>query len=296
MISLRDFQETIVRDAETLDALIQIAHARARDLVLVHQPPALRKIFGSLRKRISDFVPSLAAPPSTPYMSAEMSAAYLFLTARHHRSDQSYIEGLIHFQQAGIFHEHGLFRHEILLDLTPSRGERLIGDYLWSRWNGDTNREIISKELYQLLPHDTYRYLGSIAFNLEFPIDVPSTNAGALWFYIVPAAEPPADWHHSDDLIIFRSSLTLPPGTVRSVKTRGRDGKAFVRGLTPGEYRAKVIWERNPPARIWRSNAYLGITGDYESIQTQPLTVTAGQTVTNISIAITNAIGQPLPP
>ena len=68
------------------------------------------------------------------------------------------------------------------------------------------------------------------------------------------------------------------------------------RDLTPGEYRAKVIWERNPPAGIWRTNAYLGITGDYESIQTLPITVTAGQTVTNISIAMTNSVGQPLSP
>jgi hypothetical protein len=295
LISLTDFHEKIVRDPETLNALNQTAHAMAKALVLQHQPPPLRKMFSSLRNRVADFVPALAAPPSTLYMSGEVSAAYLFLTARHYRSDQSFIEGLIHFEHDGIFHEHGPMRDEIDLHLTPSRGERLIGDYLWSRWNGETNREIISKELYQLLPHDTYRYLGSVAFNLQFPIDVPSTNSGALWFYLVPADEPPAKWDRSSDLITFRSTLGRAfgmGGMRRSSDTLGRTGKATVRGLTPGEYRAKVIWERNPPAGIWRTNAYLGITSDYESIQTEPIIVKAGETVTNISVAITNLIGQ----
>ena len=84
--------------------------------------------------------------------------------------------------------------------------------------------------------------------------------------------------------------LNLHPHRPRA-STPGREGKVDVRALTPGTYRAKFIWERNPPRGFgWRTNIYLGTTNDYESAFTQPITIQAGETITNISVAITNFI------
>ena len=63
-------------------------------------------------------------------------------------------------------------------------------------------------------------------------------------------------------------------------------------GLTPGDYRFKLIWERHP-ARTWRTNFYAAIPGDYESLETKPITVKAGETMENIPLACTNRLGGP---
>ena len=184
-------------------------------------------------------------------------------------------------------------RERIELDFSVSHSERLIGDFLWSRWNGDTNREILAREMYQLLPQDTYRYLGCVEFKLLFPVDIPSTNTGTLWAYLIPADVPPEEWDQASDLITFQSSLSYRPFRPGVSATLGREGKVDIRALTPGEYRAKFIWERNTPAAgMWgRTNVYLGTTNDYQSILTQPITIKAGETIKNISVSITNLIG-----
>src|SRR5688572_9552118 len=71
----------------------------------------------------------------------------------------------------------------------------------------------------------------------------------------------------------------------------GPEGKVFIRGLTPGDYRIKLIWERNLPLRPSRTNFYTAISGDYESIETKPISVKAGEIAENIQLACTNRLG-----
>jgi hypothetical protein len=290
LLSLGDFKEMVVRDAEMIDALNEAAYAKAKELVLKHQPPALRRMFSSIRSRVAEFIPSLSTKPARAYMQGDTVAAYLFIGARRRGSDAPLIQGLVHFAQKGI--QHGYSRgNDIDLKLNVSSPERLVGDFLWSRWNGLTNLEVFPRETYQLLPTDTYRHLGSVTFDLHFPYTLSTTNAGRVWVYLFPAEVPPTEWHQSSDLLAFIGTVGFHIPT-ESAKILGRDGTAKVYGLTAGDYRAKFIWEPKNQAMTWHTN-HFGTLGDYESLLSEPFTIQPGVTATNISIAITNLVTAP---
>ena len=294
LISLHDFKETVVQDPDTLNSLNRIAHAKAKQLVLQHQPPPLHKILGALKDRVVQFAPSLGSPSSRPDLRGEIAAAYLFLTARQYASDKAFIERLVSFPPEGIQHSVPLINSILKVDCWVSHQERLVGDFLMSRWNGDTNREFIAKEMSLLIPHDQLRHLGTIRINVTFPIDVPPTNSGLVWVYLTPSNVAPAAWVKSSELLSFSSPLYFPVhyGNPPPTTTLGRKGQVTVRGLTPGDYRAKIIWDRiGPTGGLWRTNIHTGVPGDYESTHTPPITVKAGELIENIHLAVTNLIG-----
>ena len=288
LISLENFQETVVKEEGKLRVLNEVARAQAKEKVVKHQPPPLRKMLGALRTKVAKLVPALASQPGRGYLDAETAAAYLFLAARQISSDRLYIEGLVNFPAKGVQHGHAWDSRGLNLSFCVT-GERVVGDFLMSRWNGETNREVIAKPMYLLVPQDTFRSLGSIKFDLKFPLLVSSTNAGNLWAYIVPAAEAPENWDKAHELLMFSGSLA--DRGMGMERTLGPDGMVGIHGLTPGEYRAKFIWEQNRPAGTWRTNVYLGSSGDFESVLTEAIAVKAGETVTNVSVAVTNRIG-----
>jgi hypothetical protein len=290
LLSLGDFKEMVVRDAEMIDALNEAAYTRAKELVLEHQPPALRRMFSSIRSRVAEFIPSLSSKPARAHMQPDTVAAYLFIGARRRASDAPLIQGLVHFSQKHIQHGHNR-GNEIDLRLNVSSPERLVGDFLWSRWNGLTNLEVLPQKTYQLLPTDTYRHLGSVTFDLKFPYSLFNTNAGRVWVYLSPAEVPPNEWHESSDLLAFLGSLGFHASS-QGAKILGGTGTATVHGLTAGDYRAKFIWEPKNQTVMWRTN-HLGVHGDFESLLSAPFTIKPGLTTTNISIAITNLVTAP---
>ena len=294
LISLQNFTETVVQDPDTLNSLNKIAHAKAKELVLQHQPPPLRRMFGALKDRVAQLVPSLGSPSSRQYMRGETAAAYLFLTARQHPSDKAFIEGLVRYPPHGIQNTDGRINPRLNVRFLVAYPERFVGDFLLSRWNGDTNRELIAQEMSLLIPQVKLRYLGTIRIDVTFPIDVPITNSGLLWIYLTPPNVAPAEWAESDDLLTFSGFLNFPRiGVYHTPQpaTLGREGQVTICGLTPGDYRAKIIWDRTgPTSGLWR-NIHTGVGGDYESIHTPTITVKAGELIENIHLAVTNRIG-----
>ncbi len=290
LISLDTFKLTLVDDPEKISRLNEIARHKALELISEHQPSSLRRILTTLQQRISRIYPSAAPAYRRNYMTVETSAAYLFLTWRKQSGDKIYIEHLLGFPSEGI--ERGMFMREASLDINyeAKGGERLLGDYLLSRWNGETNREMLPREMHLLLPQDSARYLGAIHLDFQLPIQVPRTNSGVLWTYLIPARLPVGQTNTSADVITFSTSLQY--GVDQSGGPPiGPQGSANFRLLTSGDYRLKMIWDRHALPGTWRTNIYAAMPGDYESSETSTITVKPGQVTEHISLVCTNRLG-----
>ncbi len=293
VISLETAEVTVVKDPRKISELNQIAYRRAQELVSLHQPAPLRRMFTALQASVAKIAPSLAPLYQSRHIPAETAASYLFLATRKNSSDRSYIEHLVQYPSEGIQDGYGRTDSKFDIGYSVTGHERAIGDYLLSRWNGETNREVLLRETYLLLPDDSLHYLGSINVDLELPMKISPTNAGIVWAYVIPNRVPAGDWNRSSDVIPFRTYLQFPP--FQTGEPIGPKGQATFRYLSPGEYRLKMIWERNPPAGLWRTNIYTGLPGDYESAETPPIQVEAGEIAGPISLSSTNRIGKPGP-
>jgi hypothetical protein len=288
LISLADGKEILVQDPKMLVRLNSLAREKAQELVLQHQPPPLRKMLAALKASVAKLVPTLQTPFYRPYMVGETAAAYLFLTARRNVADKTFVEGLVQFPPEGIQDGHLIGQDRFDISCSVTRSERLIGDLLLSRWNGNTNREAIPRETYLLVPHDVFEHLGTIKLDFKLPMPLPRTNVGNFWAYLVPANVPSDKWHKSDQVISFRTFLEHP-GAPHSTPP-GTEGTLNLRAITPGEYRVKMIWERYPTARMWRTNAYIAIPGDYESVESTIIKVGPGE-INKITLSCTNRVG-----
>jgi hypothetical protein len=142
-----------------------------------------------------------------------------------------------------------------------------------------------------LIPQDSYRYLGTIKIDFELPGEIPGTNAGVLWTYVIPAALPHGKWKQSRDALSLACHIDWLP--FQNLYEPGTEGRANIYGITPGDYRVKLVWERHPPAGIWRTNAYTAIPGDYESSESETIHVNAGENRIVVPLACTNRLGDP---
>jgi hypothetical protein len=277
----------VPKSPQTIARLNEMAHQQAEAMVLEDQPPALRRIAEAARAQFAKLVPSLAGPQRGYGRLHDSGSAYLFLAARHRPEDKHYIEGLALASWSGI--QSGLpFNADPLL-FTFSSHERTLGDYLLGRWNGLTNCDVRAKENHLLLPMDYLYSLGAVTVKLDLGIKMPD-QPGALWAYAIPAALPPMQWTNSSELAAVKAEL-VHGKAIRSNGARlGSTGYLNIRSLTPGSYRLKLVWERHPPPGVWRTNIYLPQPGDYESVESAPVTVVKGQLAT-VTLACTNRVG-----
>jgi hypothetical protein len=287
LISLKDFKETIVKDEEQLRRLNEEARARAAELVLQHQPTPLRRAVNAVQAQVGKIFPSLAQPQQRIFMTAEITPAYLFLAARKKASDKGYIENLVTFPTQGVQQAHPMGM-PLQLTFTAVGAERVIGDFLLAKWNGETNRDYFSMETYIMVPDEPSKYLGMIRGSIELPIKIFDSNAGNIWAYLIPARVPVGKWNESDQTIPFSLSLNRGLGPNNTLPKKG---EVAFKGILPGEYRVKFVWERHPGGGMWRTNMYTAVAGDYESAESGSIVVKAGETVRDISVLCTNRIG-----
>lgn len=291
LISLDDFKTSVVTDPKVMVTVNKLAQVKARELALLHQPPRLRRILSRLQNSIAEYIPSLGTASTRPHMHRDVIGAYMFLAARRQSSDLPLIEGLVNHHTDGLQRAHGHIDDNFVVNLNISHPERLVGDFLLGQWQGETNREFRLMPTYYLLPQDTHRYLGSAKFKVEFPVPVQSTNTSYLWAYFIPADIAATKWEESDELIAFTVPLQTFSGRTSS-ELLGSEARVNVYGLSPGDYRAKFVWERARPAGVWRTNVYLGTVGDFESGQSPVINVKAGEIIKEVAVGVTNRVGQ----
>jgi len=288
VISLNDFQQTIVKDENQLKRLNELARNKAEERVLEHQPPPLRQALRAVQMQARKFFPSMARPQPR-ILSAETSPAYLFLAARRRAAHKAYLEKLVTYPLEGV-------QHGDLIGVSPMEfvfmgsSERVLGDFLLSRWNGDTNREYETKGTSILVPDEPMKYLGTVRTSVELPIEIPD-NGGNIWVYLIPAQVAAGKRNGSREVTTFLLSLAYAAQQFGPMDTRPSQGEAVFKAISPGEYRLKFVWERHPAATMSYINRYTALAGDYESAESDSFVVKAGETLQGLSISCTNRIG-----
>lgn len=287
LISLKDFKGSVVEDAGRIDFLSQLAHDRALELVLWHQPSPLKQALARLREKAGQLISSIGVQKTYGYMSTDVTAAYFFLAVRKDSGVKSYLEHLVTSPFNGIQAGH---RHSGILDFSgmPGMQERVLGDYLLSRWNGETNTSF-ARETHVLVPDEPLKRLGSIHGNLKLPVDFRK-NPGMLWAYLIPAKVPYGKWNESTEVIPYRIPLTDDGSSMNTVHVR--DAEVSFKAVIPGEYRLKFIWERHANLNTWSAINYTNAApGDFESIESPGFRVDAGVITRNLNFSCTNRIG-----
>lgn len=272
--------------------LEEAATSRALDRVSIHQPGSIKAMLKPLQEKAAEFLPGFQRPaPSRLLMDEALYGSYVFLTARKNPKARKYIEGLLTYPIESKTSGIGYFsppRFEV------SSHERAIGDALWSQWNGLD--EVWEEEELGMGGRRRGRklnYFGVMEGSVQLPIDIPADKPGAVWVYLIPANLEEGDWQNKEAVTTLFCDLDFKkrwPGMGGLNQSSVRDQVRYVFStVIPGEYRVKAVWDRRPPYASGEERG-LPSPGDYESFESDNLTVTAGERFF-IDLDCTNRVG-----
>ena len=125
-----------------------------------------------------------------------------------------------------------------------------MGDWLLDRWDGVSN-DLLQRGSYLMLPTDYTSHLGAIFVKVELGIPLP-LQPGTWWAYLIPLSVPVGHWTNSPEVVAVKTEL--PPRRAEEVYEHDTPASVRFQSLTPGDYRLKLVWERHPPAGVWRTN------------------------------------------
>jgi hypothetical protein len=289
LISLKDYKPAVVQDQQQIAFLNDLAREKIEPLLEAHQPMPLRRAINAIKGELAKIAPALVSPAPARWSNPQVMTAYLFLSARRNPSDKPRIENLVRFPIEGV--QVGTIRgpRTASISFIPRHSERIFGDFFLRRWNGETNIEAIAQAGSLMIPDDDLNYSGGIELQLELPFPV-SDPRGARWAYLFPSSLPPGKWTGSSGVVTFWVNLnqSIYPNKV----SFNRVVPAVFRAIIPGEYRLKFVWERRTATSTgWTNEFYSAMPGDYQSAESAPFIVEAGEVVSNLSIACTNRVG-----
>jgi hypothetical protein len=166
--------------------------------------------------------------------------------------------------------------------------ERVLGDYLLSRWDGKTNLDVRLRESVLLLPNDFINRLGAVTVKLNLATPV-ADKPGAPVCFLIPDKLPKGSWTNASEVSAL-SVLSDPTMISDSAYGVAKGRTLMPRTVLPGKYRLKVLWQPRPAGGTMRTNIYLAQPGYYESVESQPVTVVKGQVAT-VTMTCTNRVG-----
>lgn len=291
VIGLEDF--TIRKpEAALIEKLEAVALLRAREMIRENRPTALKKVLRPVLEFAAEYIPAVNPGPRSQYLTRQVEAAYRFLGHQKKPEDKELIEALLEGELTMTTSSDGM-------DELDSRSvnvglysqSRSLGDELLSGWEGkqqdaesggfDNNRK--------------GNYFVSLSGMVKLPFAAP-TNSHAIWIFLIPNHLEEADWSSDED--VLKIQFNPNSGMFGSNNDKPLDHLGFsFNNILAGEYRLKALWDRRPPfAALPKSpdEAILGLPtpGDYESAESNPFKLAAGQHAENIVLECTNRVGE----
>lgn len=263
---------------------------KAREIVRVDQPGAVREMINTLKQKVSEIAPNLVAAPTGPDRREEYTHnAYRFLASRKNSEDKDYIKNLLAEKLSPSFGGSS----DGLSVMGAMSSDRALGDELLAKWEGKAGPAENGEDEESSFEHGTQKklhYFGGLSGTLYLPFRAPD-NSGSLWIYLFPASAT-RDWAKAEGLV--KLSMELNRSAMPMFAPAALHHLAFYFDtLTPGEYKLKAVWDKRPPTADANSPEAVAIPspGDYETSESQVFRVAAGQRIENIALHCTNRVG-----
>jgi hypothetical protein len=277
-------------DTKLRARLESLGLTRARDLVRQHQPGALARLLAPMRRTAAEHLPAFQqfAGGERLSLNDEVAGAYRFLAMMRKSEDKASLQNLLKEQLTHFGASFG----PTALDFVYS-AERALADELLAAWEGKTNPE------QEDTPGSDWEkkryYLASISGTVRLPF-ASQDKEGAVKVYLIPNSIAEGAWDSSEEIVALASHPGMP-GMRMPGMTAGEEEAVsqihFAFGtLSPGEYRLKAVWDHRPPyAKSGEEKAAKPQPGDYESAETKPFKLAAGDVNKGVSLYCTNRVG-----
>lgn len=159
---------------------------------------------------------------------------------------------------------------------------RRQADAVLSRWAG------LAADLPHFLDVESPRILGTVKTRVSIS-ELLKPGLGYVRLYLIPAAAPFATWHESQPAHYLIADLSgrLPMlfGESDWIEVSQRKTvELVVEGVTPGDYRVKVVWDKAPPFTAADTVVCIPLPGDYENVSSPIFTVEKGKETDIIEI------------
>lgn len=159
---------------------------------------------------------------------------------------------------------------------------RRQADAVLSRWAG------LSANPFRLQDFEPPRILGTVKTRVSIS-ELLKPGLGYVRLYLIPADAPFATWHESRPAHYLIADLSgrLPMlfGESDWIEVSQRKTvELVVEGVTPGDYRVKVVWDKAPPFTDADTVVCIPGPGDYENVSSPLFTVEKGKETDIIEI------------
>jgi hypothetical protein len=265
------------------------ARAKALESIQSAAPSTFRNLIDPLARRASAIIPGIKTNSNVRYFRPEEKIAYRFLAARKIPADREYLDGLFSRPVEKSYTAVHFGFNEVRMFFQSN--ERDLADLLLAQWNGATN-VFIDPEPYPADPYEQHFYLGRIYGKARLPIPA-APKSGNVWVLLIPNNVPVGEWPKSTAILAARLNLNDGPMAPHLQQNQRFEQVEFIFGtLSPGEYRLKAIWDHRSPIALASEDQPALSTGDYQSAESAPFKIKAGELLEDIVLECTNRVGE----
>jgi hypothetical protein len=267
------------------------SQARAKALVAVESanPSAFQSFLDPLARHAASIIPGVKTNANSRYLHPDQKIAYRFLAARRIPADRKYLNQLFAWPIERTYTTPVIGWNEVRIFFQSE--ERNLADLLLAQWNGIATNLFIDPEPYPIDPYQQHFYLGRIYGKAKLPIPA-SPKSGLVWLLLIPDDIPLGEWAKSTAVLVAR--LDLNNGFAANLRHNlSFEEVEFVFGtLFPGAYRLKAIWDHRSPIAPASAEHPALSPGDYESAESGPYKIKAGELLEDIVLECTNRVGE----
>jgi hypothetical protein len=265
------------------------ALSSSRRLVQEYFPSSPKRLASALKDRAFTIL-GVAPVRAQARLTFDGYEAFSFLAVQRIPQDRKFLEQLVQAEMGSETHcTVRLFPGPLFFN---DNYVRKFGDELLSIWDGKLEQfggKVFAMGGFQMSEAPACNYLGAVLAGIYLPYPIPA-KAGKIWLYLIPDNLPQANWS-SSKAVVRIACETEQRRYVPSAK--GSEAiLVHVGTVTPGRYRAKAIWDRRPPfADLGSKLPMTPQDGDFESIESSPFEVPAGETTKILNLSCTKRIG-----
>ena len=266
-------------------------------IIRAHQPSPSKDLWDGARSAVGGLLGPANQAGSSNWRQEEreLTDAYRFVAALRRPEDRTIIEALLASEEFILTTgmqpnpSDGTERRPAFTLESPNRE---LGDRLLSQFKTSESR---IPELGGIPGATEFRYLGNLSCSVELPF---AADSGEVYVYLLPGREGKGQSRAAEAVETLRGSIAsclqewgFMHHSVRPQPEVSNRAECAFKGLTPGSYRLKAVWARQPTATGNPRTNTIPQPGDYQSQESGPFEITAGGSPEEVTLVCTNRVG-----